>query len=83
MYAFVVMGFIMSIVAYDYQEIKVLVMLFCIFHAGMGLVLPSFTRLRTMYVPNELRGGMMSLSLAPSNALVLFFLVQVCTKYIL
>nr|XP_009780165.1 PREDICTED: molybdate-anion transporter-like isoform X2 [Nicotiana sylvestris] len=49
-YAFVVMGFVMSIVAYDYQEIKVLVMLFSIFHACMGLVLPSFARLRTMYI---------------------------------
>lgn len=29
------------------------------------------------YVPNELRGGMISLSLAPSNAAILFFVVQV------
>ncbi|MCD7463622.1 hypothetical protein HAX54_050959 [Datura stramonium] len=75
-YAFAVMGFVMSVVAYDYQEIQVLVVLFCIFHACMGLVLPSLARLRTMYVPNELRGGMMSLSLAPSNTLLLFFIVQ-------
>ncbi|KAJ8550016.1 hypothetical protein K7X08_033723 [Anisodus acutangulus] len=50
--------------------------LWCYSHPCMGLVLPSFGRLRTMYVPNKLRGGMMSLSLAPSNTLLLFFLVQ-------
>ncbi|KAJ8544863.1 hypothetical protein K7X08_017446 [Anisodus acutangulus] len=57
-------------------EIQVLVVLFCIFHACVGLVLPSLARLRTTYVPNELRGGMMSFSLAPSNTLLLFFLVR-------
>jgi hypothetical protein len=29
------------------------------------------------YVPNELRGGMMSLSLAPANAAILLFMIQV------
>ncbi|XP_059282588.1 uncharacterized protein LOC132036296 [Lycium ferocissimum] len=75
-YAFAVMGLVISVIAYDYQEIQVLVVLFCIFHACMGLVLPSLARLRTMYVPNELRSGIMSLSLAPSNTILLFFLVQ-------
>lgn len=31
------------------------------------------------YVPDKLRGGMISLSLAPANAAILFFLLQVCT----
>ncbi|PSS30705.1 Molybdate-anion transporter like [Actinidia chinensis var. chinensis] len=75
-YVFIVMGFILSIVAYDYQEIGVLVTLFCLFHVCVGLVLPSLARLRTMYVPNELRGGMISLSLAPANAAILFLLLQ-------
>lgn len=75
-YAFSVLGFVLSIVAYDYQEIRVLVTLFCLFHACLGLILPSLAKLRTMYVPNELRGGMISLSLAPSNAAMLFFLMQ-------
>ncbi|CAK9144020.1 unnamed protein product [Ilex paraguariensis] len=57
-------------------KIGVLVTLFCLFHACMGLVLPSLARLRTMYVPNEMRGGMISLSVAPANAAILFFLVQ-------
>ncbi|KAG8373859.1 hypothetical protein BUALT_Bualt11G0069000 [Buddleja alternifolia] len=74
LYAFTVMGIALSIVAYDYQEIGVLVTLFCLFHACMGVVLPSLARLRTMYVPNEVRGGMMSLSLVPANAALLFFL---------
>uniref|UniRef100_A0A5B7AGD5 Putative molybdate-anion transporter-like isoform X1 n=1 Tax=Davidia involucrata TaxID=16924 RepID=A0A5B7AGD5_DAVIN len=75
-YVFTIMGFVLTIVAYDYQEIGVLVTLFCLFHACVGLILPSLARLRTMYVPNELRGGMISLSLAPANAAILFFLMQ-------
>ncbi|CAK7337788.1 unnamed protein product [Dovyalis caffra] len=75
-YAFTVLGLVLSIVAYDYQEIGVLVSLFCLFHAGVGLIIPSLARLRTMHVPNELRGGMMSLSLAPANAAILFLLIQ-------
>ncbi|KAK0605173.1 hypothetical protein LWI29_023726 [Acer saccharum] len=75
-YAFIVLGFVFSIIAYDYQEIGVLVTLFCLFHACVGFILPSLARLRTMYVPNELRGGMISLSLAPANAAILLFLLQ-------
>ncbi|KAI3462706.1 hypothetical protein Pfo_019369 [Paulownia fortunei] len=74
-YAFIIMGLALSVVAYDYQEIGVLVTLFCLFQTCMGVVLPSLARLRTMYVPNEIRGGIMSLSLVPANAAVLFFLV--------
>lgn len=33
------------------------------------------------YVPNDSRGGMISFSLAPANAAVLLFLVQVSFKY--
>lgn len=75
-YTFVLMGSLMSIIAYDYQEIEMLLIVFCLYHACLGLVLPSLARLRTMFVPNELRAGMMSLSLAPSNAALFFFLVQ-------
>lgn len=74
-YAFTVLGLALSIVAYDYQEIGVLVSLFCLFHAGVGLIIPSLARLRTIHVPNELRGGMISLSLAPANAAILFLLI--------
>ncbi|XP_039121011.1 uncharacterized protein LOC120257643 [Dioscorea cayenensis subsp. rotundata] len=73
--AFAVAGLAFSIVAYDYQEIEVLVTLFCIFHACVGFILPSLARLRTMYIPNQFRGGMISLSLAPANAAFLFVLV--------
>ncbi|WCJ31360.1 Major facilitator superfamily protein [Euphorbia peplus] len=75
-YLFIILGFALSIVAYDYQEIGLLVTLFCLFQAGVGLITPSLARLRTMYVPNELRGGMISLSIAPANAGILFFLIQ-------
>ncbi|XP_073220752.1 uncharacterized protein [Cicer arietinum] len=57
-------------------EIGVLVTLFSLFHACVGFILPSLARLRTMYVPNELRGGMMGLSLAPANAAILLSVVQ-------
>lgn len=75
-YAFIMQGLLLSIIAYDYQEIGVLVTQFSLFHACIGLILPSLARLRTMYVPNELRGGMISLSLAPANAAILFVLMQ-------
>ncbi|CAH1413362.1 unnamed protein product [Lactuca virosa] len=75
-YTFITSGVILSIVAYDYQEIGILVGLFCLFHASIGLILPSLARLRTFYVPNELRGGMITLSLAPANAAILFCLIQ-------
>ncbi|XVF15458.1 hypothetical protein REPUB_Repub09cG0155300 [Reevesia pubescens] len=76
MYAFIIQGLLFSIIAYDYQEIGVLVTQFSLFHACIGLILPALVRLRTMYVPNELRGGMISLSLAPANAVILFILIQ-------
>ncbi|XP_042042923.1 uncharacterized protein LOC121788113 isoform X2 [Salvia splendens] len=75
MYAFSIMGFALSIVAYDYQEIGLLVTLFCLFQTCLGMVLPFLARLRTTYLPNEIRGGMMSLSLMPANAAILFLLV--------
>ncbi|KAJ7952784.1 molybdate-anion transporter [Quillaja saponaria] len=75
-YGFAILGVVLSIVAYDYQEIGVLVTLFCLFHACVGMILPSLSRLRTLYVPDELRGGMMSLSAAPSNAAVLLILLK-------
>ncbi|CAI0405613.1 unnamed protein product [Linum tenue] len=75
-YAYILLGISFSVIAYDYQEIAVLVSLFCLFHAVLGLIIPSLARLRTMHVPNELRGGMIALSLAPANAGILFLLVQ-------
>ncbi|KQJ94855.1 molybdate-anion transporter isoform X2 [Brachypodium distachyon] len=74
--AYAAAGLALSIVAYDYQEIGTLVILFCIFHACVGFILPSLARLRTMYLPNELRGGMMSFSLALANAPIFIFLLQ-------
>ncbi|XP_031494036.1 uncharacterized protein LOC116260088 isoform X2 [Nymphaea colorata] len=74
--AFMVVGFSFSVIAYDYQEIAVLVVLFCIIHGSFGLIVPSLARLRSMYVPNELRAGMMSLSLVPANAGILYVLIQ-------
>lgn len=76
LYTFMIMGLILSITAFDYQEVGVLVTVFCLFNACVGLVLPSLSKLRTMYVPNELRGGMISLSLAPANAAILCCLWQ-------
>ncbi|KMZ61817.1 Major facilitator protein [Zostera marina] len=74
--AFVIAGLCLSVVAYDYQDVGVLLLLFCIFCACTGFIIPSLARLRTLYVPNEMRGGMISLSLAPSHIAILFFLLQ-------
>ncbi|VAI76364.1 unnamed protein product [Triticum turgidum subsp. durum] len=74
--AYIAAGLALSVVAYDYQEIGTLVILFCIFHASMGFILPLLARFRTMYLPNELRGGMMSFSLALGNAPMFIFLIQ-------
>ncbi|EHA8592135.1 putative molybdate-anion transporter [Cocos nucifera] len=74
--AYVVAGLSLLVISYHYQEIGVLVMLFCVYHACVGFISPSLARLRTMYVPNELRGGMISFSLAPANAAVLLVLIQ-------
>lgn len=74
--AYIGAGLALSIVAYDYQEIGTLVILFCIFHACVGFILPSLARLRTKYLPNELRGGMMSFSLSLGNAAIFVFLLQ-------
>ncbi|WVZ95435.1 hypothetical protein U9M48_041201 [Paspalum notatum var. saurae] len=74
--AYIGAGLALSVVAYDYQEIAALVILFCIFHACVGFILPSLARLRTMYLPNELRGGMMIFSLSLANAATLVFLFQ-------
>ncbi|GAB2259929.1 hypothetical protein Droror1_Dr00010784 [Drosera rotundifolia] len=71
LYSFIISGLVLSFVAYDYQEIGVLLVLFCIFHACAGLMLPSLARLRTMYVPNECRAAMMSMSLVPAFAALL------------
>ncbi|KAK1273954.1 hypothetical protein QJS04_geneDACA012245 [Acorus gramineus] len=75
-YAFVTAGVALSVVAYDYQEVGFLVAIFCVFHACIGMAFPSLARLRTMYVPNEFRGGMISLSLGPANAAILLVLIQ-------
>ncbi|CAN6906442.1 unnamed protein product [Brassica oleracea var. botrytis] len=75
-YIYAILAVVFSIVAYDYQEISTLIVLFCLYHGFAGLVLPLLARLRTMYVPNELRGGMISLSQIPANAAILFCLIQ-------
>ncbi|KAG5028834.1 hypothetical protein JHK87_012348 [Glycine soja] len=46
--AYIILALLLCIVAYDYQEIRVSVILFCLFHACVGFVLPSLSRLRTM-----------------------------------
>ncbi|KAK9097215.1 hypothetical protein Sjap_022712 [Stephania japonica] len=73
---FLMSGLIFSIVAYDYQEVGVLVALFCLYHASVGLISPLLARLRTMYIPSDLRGGMISLSVAPAYAALLLVLIQ-------
>ncbi|XP_078173455.1 major facilitator superfamily protein [Carex rostrata] len=73
--AFAVACLALSIIAYDYQEIGVLIILFCIFNACVGFILPSLATLRTMYLPNEVRGGMISMSLGTANLAILLVLL--------
>ncbi|KAJ4783892.1 Major facilitator superfamily protein [Rhynchospora pubera] len=73
--AFAIAGLALSMIAYDYQEIGALLMLFCIFHACVGFILPSLATLRTMYMPNEVRGGMISMSMGPANAAILLVML--------
>ncbi|CAF1860883.1 unnamed protein product [Brassica napus] len=56
---------------YILQEVRTLETHFCLFHGFAGLVLPLLAILRTMYVPNTLRGGMISVSHVPANAAIL------------
>lgn len=48
-----------------------------------GLLTYLWLIISNRYVPNELRGGMISLSLAPANLALVFFLMQVCVYLIL
>ncbi|KAL9257226.1 hypothetical protein AKJ16_DCAP06385 [Drosera capensis] len=81
LYSFIISGLVLSVMAYDYQEIGVLLVLFCIFHACTGLMLPSLARLRTMYVPNECRAAMMSMSLVPAFAALLLTIYSASFRY--
>jgi hypothetical protein len=57
--AFVTASFSLAVPAYDYQEIAVLVALFCLFNACVGISSPSLARLRSIYVPNGMRAGLL------------------------
>lgn len=74
--AFVTASFSLAVPAYDYQEIGVLVALFCLFSACVGIISPSLARLRSIYVPNDMRAGMISLSRVPANIAVIFVLMR-------
>ncbi|XP_059074236.1 uncharacterized protein LOC131034289 isoform X2 [Cryptomeria japonica] len=73
---FVTASFSLAIPAYDYQEIGLLVALFCLFNVCVGIISPSLARLRSIYVPNDLRASMMSLSRVPANAVIVFVLIK-------
>ncbi|GLT68813.1 hypothetical protein SLA2020_410120 [Shorea laevis] len=49
-FAFLVLVLVLSIIAYDYQEIRVLVTLFSLFHSCVGMILRSLAHLRTMNI---------------------------------
>ena len=51
--AFVTASFSLAVPAYDYQEIGMLVALFCLFNACVEIISPSLARLRSIYVPNS------------------------------
>ncbi|KAG9446610.1 hypothetical protein H6P81_012738 [Aristolochia fimbriata] len=74
--AFSTASLALFVVAHDYQEIKFLVAVFCIFLSCVGLISPSLARMRTMLVPNEVRAGMMSVSSVLANGVLLLILIQ-------
>jgi hypothetical protein len=74
--AFVTASFSLAVPAYDYQEIGVLVALFCLFNACVGIISPSLARLRSIYVSNDMRAGMVNLFRVPANLAVVFVLMR-------
>jgi hypothetical protein len=66
--AFVTASFSLAIPAYDYQEIGVLVALFHLFNACDGIISPSLTRLRSIYVSNDMRVGRVNIGGGRSRA---------------
>ena len=74
--AFVTATFSLAVLAYDYQEIRVLVALFCLFNACVGIISPSLARLRSIYVSNDMRAGMVNLFCVPANLAVVFVLMR-------
>lgn len=74
--AFVTASFSLAVPAYDYQEVGVLVALFCLFNACVGIISPSLARLRSIYMPNDMRAGMISISRVPVNIAVVFVLMR-------
>uniref|UniRef100_A0A0D6R4E6 Major facilitator superfamily (MFS) profile domain-containing protein n=1 Tax=Araucaria cunninghamii TaxID=56994 RepID=A0A0D6R4E6_ARACU len=75
-YAFVTASFSLAIPAYDYQDIGVLVALFCLFNVCVGIISPLLARLRSAYVPIDIRAGMISLSRVPANVAIVFVLIK-------
>ncbi|KAI5075081.1 hypothetical protein GOP47_0009157 [Adiantum capillus-veneris] len=66
----------LTVPAYDYQEIGVLICAFCIFHVCYGISWPLLARLRSIYVPTEHRAAIMTMFQAPAHAVVVFILIN-------
>ena len=57
--AFVTPSFSLAIPSYDYQEIAVLVALFCLFNACVGISSPPRARFRSIYLPNGMHASLL------------------------
>eukprot|EP00249_Psilotum_nudum_P016047 c25631_g1_i2 orf=230-1588(+) len=75
-FVFGVAAFSLGVPAYDYQEIGILVASFCAFHICSGIAWPSLARLRSIYIPNDHRAGVISLFRMPFNAAIVFVLMK-------
>ena len=74
--AYLTIAFVTASFSYDYQEIGMLVALFFLFNACVGIISPSLARLRSIYVPNDMRVGMVNLFCVPANLVVVFVLMR-------
>ncbi|KAG6557965.1 hypothetical protein Mapa_000144 [Marchantia paleacea] len=73
---FVAASLALLVPAYDHQEIGVLVTAFCAYHICVGISLPSLAYLRSIYIQNDRRAGVLSLYHIPVHMGMLFILIE-------
>ncbi|KAL2631766.1 hypothetical protein R1flu_016452 [Riccia fluitans] len=75
-HVFVVASLALLVPAYDHQEIGVLVTVFCIYHVCVGIAWPSLAYLRSIYISNDRRAGVLSFYRVPVHLGMLFILIK-------
>ncbi|XP_002983842.2 molybdate-anion transporter [Selaginella moellendorffii] len=62
--------------AYDYQEIPVLVAMFCVFHICVGIATPLLACFRASYISSSRRAGVYAIYRVPTDLALILFLTQ-------